>query len=96
MQELVRQAEEQAKKLENGAGPGASGACLHHGELARGVSLGLRLQAVQARAFYTAIETLTNKEPSRVSSFAALGASFGIPTPICVLAYFIGMSKGWW
>jgi hypothetical protein len=86
MQELIRQAEEQAKKLENGAGPSAEGACVHHGELARGVSLSLRLQLVQARG---AIQQARG-------GLWGLGASLGIPAPVCALLWAIGQAKGWW
>jgi len=86
MQELIRQAEQQAEKLENGAGPGAQGACPYHGELARGVSLSLRLQLVQAR------ETAKTGH----GGLLGLGASLGIPAPVCALIWAIGNARGWW
>ena len=86
MQELMRQAEKQAVKLENGAGPGAVGSCAHHGDLAMGVSLALRLQLVTAKQ--------SMRTPR--GGMGKLGAGIGIPAPVCALAYAIGSAKGWW
>ena len=86
MMELIRQAEAQASKLENGSGPTAAGTCQSHGELARGVSLSLRLLLVTANASVDA----------KKKSGLAMGASMGIPTPLCLLVWFVGKAKGWW
>ena len=84
MIELTRQAEAQAKKLENEAGASVPGTCPSHGELSRGVSISLRLLCVQAR------------QPRSLTGVIARMLSVGMSAPICLLIYFIGTGKGWW
>ncbi len=79
--ELVRQAEAHAKLLEQPVKGGK--VCDSHDDLARGVSLALRLLAVVYR------KNLTNNA-------WAWATGIGIPTPVCLFVWLIGTSKGWW
>ena len=78
--ELIRQAQVQAETLEK---PTADGVCLHHADLAKGTALALRL-----------LVGLYGRRDHR--SPLTLLAGIGVPTPLCVLLWAIGTSKGWW
>lgn len=82
-QVLIEQANRQAEILERAP----SGAvCANHEDLAKGTALSLRLLV----GLY--------QRPSVNGKNGVLGvlAGIGVPTPICILVYTIGHSRGWW
>jgi hypothetical protein len=81
MQELTRQVKEKADALEHSANKPCTPES--HQEVSSGVALCLRMLLVIAN------------RGAPASPLAGL-AAIGIPTPVCVLVWAIGVAKNWW
>jgi hypothetical protein len=79
---LIDQAERKAAALERAP---AGAVCEQHSDMAAGVALSLRLLI----GLYRRSARPTLMSPGGL-------ASLGIPTPVCVLIWVVGSSKGWW
>ena len=85
---LIQDAERQADTLERADN---AGTCPRHPDLAKGVSLSLRMLVGLYQAQCSA-----ERKRSLVHPLAGLGIGGGTMTPICILFWSIGKSKGWW